>query len=83
MISPRGSRRWRRVRRRRLAGFQPGDEIVAWDGQRLEFSSRDERRGFDRALRTSVNVGDIVPVKVKRDDGQGGVAEADLRLVAR
>jgi serine protease Do len=66
-----------------LAGFQPGDEIVAWDGRRLEFSSRDERRAFDRALRTSVNVGDIVPVTVKRDDGQGGTAELVLRLVAR
>jgi len=66
-----------------LAGFQPGDEIVAWDGRRLEFGSRDERRAFDRALRTSVNVGDIVPVTVRRDDGQGGTAELVLRLVAR
>jgi S1-C subfamily serine protease len=66
-----------------LAGFQPGDEIVAWDGRRLEFGSRDERRAFDRALRTSVNVGDIVPVTIRRDDGQGGSAEVMLRLVAR
>jgi len=34
-------------------------------------------------LRTSVNVGDIVPVKVKRDDTQGGSAEVELRLVAK
>ena len=66
-----------------LAGFQPGDEIVEWDGRRLEFGSRDERRAFDRALRTSVNVGDIVPVTVRRDDGQGGTTERVLRLVAR
>jgi S1-C subfamily serine protease len=65
------------------AGFQPGDEIIEWAGRRLEFSSRDERRVFDRALRTSVNVGDIVPVKVKRDDTQGGSAEVELRLVAK
>ena len=66
-----------------LAGFQPGDEIVAWDGRRLEFSSRDERRAFDRDLRTSVNVGDIVLVTVKRDDGQGDASVLELRLVAR
>ena len=65
------------------AGFQPGDEIVAWAGRRLEFSSRDERRAFDRELRTSVSVGDIVVVTVKRGDGQGGTDEVDLRLVAR
>lgn len=65
------------------AGFQPGDEIVEWVGRRLEFSSRDDRRAFDRALRTSINVGDIMPVKVKRDDGQGGSMEVELRLVAK
>jgi len=65
------------------AGFRPGDEIVEWAGRRLEFSSRDERRAFDRAVRTSVNVGDIVPVKVRRADGQGATAEVELRLVAK
>jgi S1-C subfamily serine protease len=65
------------------AGFEPGDEIIAWAGRRLEFSSRDERRAFDRGLRTSVTVGDIVAVTVKRDDGQGGTTEVNLRLVAR
>jgi S1-C subfamily serine protease len=60
------------------AGFLPGDELLVWDGRRLEFSSRDERRAFDRMIRTSVNVGDIVPVTVKRAD-----AEVELRLVAR
>jgi len=65
------------------AGFQAGDEIVAWAGQRLEFSSREERRAFDRMLRTSVDVGDIVPVTVRRDDGKGGTTEVELRLVAR
>ena len=65
------------------AGFQAGDEIVAWAGQRLEFSSREERRAFDRMLRTSVDIGDIVPVTVRRDDGKGGATEVELRLVAR
>jgi S1-C subfamily serine protease len=65
------------------AGLEKGDVIIEWAGQRLEFSSRDERRGFDRMLRTSVNVGDIIPLKVKRDDGEGGSAEVDLRLVAK
>ncbi|MFM8413863.1 MAG: S1C family serine protease [Planctomycetota bacterium] len=65
------------------AGIAAGDEIVAWAGRRLEFSSRDERRAFDRMLRTSVSVGDIVPLTVRRDDGRGGKAEVELRLVAR
>jgi predicted metalloprotease with PDZ domain len=65
------------------AGFVEGDEIVEWAGQRLEFSSRDERRAFDRMIRTTLNVGDIVPVKVKRADAAGGSAEVELKLVAR
>jgi len=65
------------------AGFAAGDEIVAWGGQQLEFSSRDERRAFDRMIRTTLNVGDIVPVKVKRADAAGGSAEVELKLVAR
>ena len=65
------------------AGFTAGDEIVEWAGQRLEFSSRDDRRAFDRMIRTTLNVGDIVPVKVKRTDAAGATAEVDLKLVAR
>lgn len=65
------------------AGLVAGDEIIMWAGRRLEFSSRDERRAFDRMIRTSVNVGDIVPLTVRRDDGQGGKAEVELRLVAQ
>jgi serine protease Do len=65
------------------AGFQPGDEIVTWAGQRLEFSSRDQRRAFDRMIRTSVNVGDIVPVAVRRADADGAAAEVELKLVAK
>ena len=65
------------------AGFTSGDEIVEWAGQRLEFSSRDDRRAFDRMIRTTLNVGDIVPVKVKRTDAAGATAEVDLKLVAR
>ena len=65
------------------AGFTSGDEIVEWAGQRLEFSSRDDRRAFDRMIRTTLNVGDIVPVKVKRTDAAGATAEVELKLVAR
>jgi S1-C subfamily serine protease len=65
------------------AGFAVGDEIVEWAGQRLEFSSRDERRAFDRMIRTTLNVGDIVPVKVKRANAEGAATEVDLKLVAR
>lgn len=65
------------------AGIRPGDTIVAWGGRRLEFSSRDERRAFDRSLRTSISVGDILLVTVDRG-GEGGVpGEAELRLVAK
>ncbi len=65
------------------AGFRPGDTILAWDGRRLEFSSRDERRAFDRGLRTSINVGDILVVTVARGGDQGDSSEVELRLVAR
>jgi len=65
------------------AGLEPGDVIVAFAGRRLEFSSREERKAFDRLLRTSINVGDIVSLTVRRGDGAGGTAELELRLVAR
>jgi S1-C subfamily serine protease len=65
------------------AGFKEGDELVEWAGRRLEFSSRDERRAFDRLIRTSLTVGDIVPVKVKRADADGGSAEVELKFVPR
>jgi|688.fasta_scaffold766648_2 S1-C subfamily serine protease len=65
------------------AGFQAGDELVEWAGRQLEFSSRDERRAFDRMIRTALNVGDIVPVKVRRADATGGSTEVELKLVAR
>lgn len=65
------------------AGLRVGDEIVAWAGHRLDFSSRDERRAFDRSLRTGVNAGDILLVTVRRAAEAGGSAEVDLRLVAR
>ena len=65
------------------AGIQPGDEILAWGGGRLELSSRDQRRAFDRALRTSVNAGDIIPVTVQRPAADGVATEVELRLVAR
>ena len=64
------------------AGLEAGDVIVAFAGRRLEFSSREERKAFDRALRTSIHAGDIVPVIVRRA-AAGGLAEVELRLVAR
>jgi S1-C subfamily serine protease len=65
------------------AGFQAGDELVEWAGRRLEFSSRDERRAFDRMIRTTLNVGDIVPVKVRRADATGASTEVELKVVAK
>ncbi len=64
------------------AGLEAGDVIVAFAGRRLEFSSREERKAFDRALRTSIHAGDIVPVIVRRA-AANGLAEVELRLVAR
>ena len=65
------------------AGLKPGDMILAFAGRRLEFSSKEERKAFDRMLRTSVNVGDIVPLTVRRTDGSGSTTDVELRLVAR
>jgi serine protease Do len=65
------------------AGLRTGDEIIEWAGRRLEFSSRDQRRGFDRMLRTAVNVGDIIPIKVKRKGTEGEASEIEVRLVAK
>jgi len=65
------------------AGLKAGDVIVAFAGRRLVFSSRSDRKAFDRALRTSINVGDIVPLTVCRGDSAGGTAEVQLRLVAK
>jgi len=65
------------------AGLKAGDVIVAFAGRRLEFSTKEERKAFDRMLRTSVNVGDIVPLTVRRTDGSGGTTDVELRLVAR
>jgi len=65
------------------AGLKPGDMIVAFAGRTLEFSTKEERKAFDRLLRTSVNVGDIVPLTVRRTDGVGVTTDIQLRLVAR
>ncbi|MFM7205643.1 MAG: trypsin-like peptidase domain-containing protein [Planctomycetaceae bacterium] len=67
----------------KAAGLKPGDVIVAFAGRRLEFSSRDDRRAFDRGLRTRIDVGDIVPLTVRRKEGGGEPVEVELRLVAR
>jgi S1-C subfamily serine protease len=61
------------------AGLEAGDEILEFDGRRLEFGSRREWRAFDRALRTGISVGDIVPLVVRRE----GTGELSLRLVGR
>ena len=65
------------------AGLKAGDMIVAFAGRRLDFSTKEERKAFDRMLRTSVNMGDIVPLTVRRTDGSGGTTDVELRLVAR
>jgi S1-C subfamily serine protease len=65
------------------AGLKPGDMIVSFAGRRLEFSTKEERKAFDRMLRTSVNLGDIVPLTVRRTDDSGSTTEVELRLVAR
>jgi S1-C subfamily serine protease len=65
------------------AGLKPGDMIVAFAGRRLEFSTKEERKAFDRMLRTSVNMGDIVPLTVRRTDDSGSTTEVEVRLVAR
>jgi len=67
------------------AGLAPGDEIVAIDGKRLEFSSRDEVKAFDRTLRMSFEEGRIFVLTVRRrpaEDG-GEPTEVELRLVAK
>ena len=61
-----------------VAGLKPGDVIVAFRGRRLEFPARDARKLFDRALRTTINVDDIVPLTVRR-----GTTEVELRLIAK
>ena len=61
-----------------VAGLKPGDVIVAFRGRRLEFPTRDARKLFDRALRTTINVDDIVPLTVRR-----GTIEVELRLIAK
>ncbi|MEI6635954.1 MAG: trypsin-like peptidase domain-containing protein [Planctomycetota bacterium] len=61
-----------------VAGLKPGDVIVAFRGRRLEFPARDARKLFDRALRTTINVDDIVPLTVRR-----GTTEVELRLLAK
>ena len=61
-----------------VAGLKPGDVIVAFRGRRLELPTRDARKLFDRALRTTINVDDIVPLTVRR-----GTTEVELRLIAK
>jgi S1-C subfamily serine protease len=64
------------------AGLKPGDEILALNGQRLEFQNKQQFRAFDRALRTRFNEGDIVVFKVRRGKGEGA-EELDLRVMVK
>ena len=64
------------------AGLQPGDEIVAVNGQRVEFRSKQEFRAFDRGLRTRFNEGDIVAFKVRRGK-EDAAEELELRVIAK
>jgi S1-C subfamily serine protease len=64
------------------AGLKPGDEILAVNGQRVEFRSKQEFRAFDRGLRTRFNEGDIVTFKVRRGKDEAA-EELDLRVVAK
>jgi C-terminal processing protease CtpA/Prc len=64
------------------AGLEPGDEILAVNGERVEFRSKQEFRAFDRGLRTRFNEGDIVTFKVRR--GKDDAArELELRVIAK
>jgi len=64
------------------AGLKPEDEILAVNGQRLEFQNKEAFRAFDRNLRTRFNEGDIVNFTVRR--GKDEAAEnLDLRVVAK
>lgn len=65
------------------AGIEAGDEIISFAGRTLQLTDRRQLKAFDRALRTSINVGDIVPLKVRRAKQGGGSEEIELRLVAR
>jgi serine protease DegQ len=64
------------------AGLQPGDEIVAINGRRLELRSKQEFRAFDRSLRAQFTEGDIVTFKVRRGKDEAA-EELELRVVAK
>jgi serine protease Do len=65
------------------AGLLAGDEIVAVNGRRLEFESREAFRAFDRGLRVNFDEGDILAIVVRRQEAAGEPVEVALRIVAR
>ena len=67
------------------ADLRAGDEIVALDGRRLEFTSRTQRKAFERELRTGFTDGKIYSLTVRRPaaEADGAATEVELRLVAR
>ena len=67
------------------ADLRVGDEIVALDGQPLEFTSRTQRKAFERDLRTGFTDGKIYSLTVRRPaaEADGAATEVEVRLVAR
>jgi S1-C subfamily serine protease len=67
------------------ADLRAGDEIVALDGRRLEFTSRTQRKAFERELRTGFTDGKIYSLTVRRPaaEADDAATEVELRLVAR
>lgn len=63
------------------AGLQPGDVILAVNGRPIEIGGKREFRGFDAALRTHFNEGDILTFKVRRPGADP--EELELRILAR
>ena len=64
------------------AGLLPGDVILAVDGQRIELTSKQAFRAFDKALRTQFNEGDIFTFQVRRGGGEDA-EELEVRVVAK
>ncbi|MFM9025690.1 MAG: S1C family serine protease [Planctomycetaceae bacterium] len=67
------------------ADLRAGDEIVALDGRPLEFTSRSQRKAFERELRTGFEDGKIYSLTVRRPaaEADGAPTEVEVRLVAR
>jgi len=66
------------------ADLRAGDEIVALDGQPLEFTGRAQRKAFERELRTGFENGKIYRLTVRRPaaEADGAATGVEVRLVA-